>query len=129
MFQHPLRALRQGGVQTINKGSKGRSTQCTPQPCLLRTNTFKARYPPALLPLFVLLNLTPKMRTEPSLQREGQGRGMPPLQAPSCRPLLLLELTLVPATSSYLATTFFTASTSKKRDTKLYHQQKRRPLP
>ena len=40
-----------GEVQTTSKGSVGRCTWCTSLPYPLRTTTFKARYPPALLPL------------------------------------------------------------------------------
>ena len=49
-----------GEVHTTGNGSRGRCTQHTSPPCPLRTNTFEARYPPALLPWTVLpTNFTP----------------------------------------------------------------------
>ena len=51
LFQCPLRAFRQGEYKLLVKDH----TQRMPQPCPLRTSAFKARYPPALLPLSVLL--------------------------------------------------------------------------
>ena len=53
------------------------------------------------------------MRTDPSLQRKGPGRGTPPLQTLSCR-----QLIFAPATSLYLLTAFLTAFMSDRRDTK-----------
>ena len=64
------------------------------------------------------LNHTPRIRTEPSLQRKGPGRGTLPLQAPNRKPSLLSKLTLAPATFSYLATASFTAAMSRRLDTK-----------
>ena len=58
------------------------------------------------------------MRTGPSFQRKGPGRGMPTLQLPNCKPSLLSKLILVPAIYSYLTTPFFTALMSSRRDTK-----------
>ena len=63
-------------------------------------------------------NHTPRMQTGPSLQRKGPGRGTLPLQAPNRKPSLLSKLTLAPATFSYLATASFTATISRRLDTK-----------
>ena len=63
-------------------------------------------------------NHTPRMRTGPSLQRRGPGRGTLPLQAPNRKPSLLSKLTLAPATFSYLVTASFTATMSRRLDTK-----------
>ena len=63
-------------------------------------------------------NHTPRMRTGLSLQRKGPGRGMLPLQAPNRKPSLLSKLTLAPATFSYLTTASFTATMSRRLDTK-----------
>ena len=64
------------------------------------------------------LNHTPRMQMGPSFQQKGSGRGTPPLQEPSCRPSLLLKLTLAPAITPYLETAFFTASIFEWQDTK-----------
>ena len=58
------------------------------------------------------LNHAPRMQTGLSPQRWAPSSGKPPLQAPNCRPSLLSKLTFAPVISSYLSTTFFTASMS-----------------
>ena len=63
-------------------------------------------------------NYTLRMQIDSSLLRKGSGRGTPPLQAPSCKHLLLSKVILAPAICSYLATAFFTAFMSRRRDTK-----------
>ena len=63
-------------------------------------------------------NHTPRMRTGPSFQRKGPCRGTLPLQAPNRKPSLLTKLTLAPATFSYLTNASFTATISRRLDTK-----------
>ena len=63
-------------------------------------------------------NHTPRMRTGPSLQRKGSGRVSLPVQAPSRKPLLLSKLTFAPAIRLCPVTAFYTASMSRRRDTK-----------
>ena len=63
-------------------------------------------------------NHGPRMWMGPSLQQKGPGRGTLPLQAPNHKPSLLLKLTLAPASFSYLATASFTATMSRRQDTK-----------
>ena len=63
-------------------------------------------------------NHTPRMRMGSLLQRKSPGRVSLPLQVPSRKPLLLLKLTLAPATRSYSATAFFTALISRRPGTK-----------
>ena len=89
-----------------------RSQATTRTSTLARTsNQFRSSWRPGP-------NHTPSMRTGPSLQQKGPGRGMLPLQAPNCKPSLLSKLTLAPATFSYLATASFTATMSRHLDTK-----------
>ena len=61
---------------------------------------------------------TPRMLTSPLLQRRGPDRLLLPVQAPSRKTSLLSKLTLAPTIRSYPATAFFTASMSRRRDTK-----------
>ena len=63
-------------------------------------------------------NHTPRMRTGPSLLWKSPGRVSLPAQAPSRKPSLFSKLTLASAIRSYPATAFFTASMSRRRDTK-----------
>ena len=115
-------------VQPMGKGSKGRRTQRTPPPRPLRT-TFGSLVTTWASTLACTsdqfysswrsdLNHTPRMRTGPSLQRNGSGWVSLPLQAPSRKPSLLSKLTLVPVIRSYSATAFFTAFIFRRRDTK-----------
>ena len=50
----PCEGSKAGGARTIGKGSKRWGTRSMLKPCPLRTSAFEARYPPVLLPLFVL---------------------------------------------------------------------------
>ena len=63
-------------------------------------------------------NEIPRMQMSLSLQWKGSGRGIPPLQAPNCRPSLLSKLILAPTICLYLTTAFFTAFMSKWWNTK-----------
>ena len=58
------------------------------------------------------------MQIGPSLEREGPRKGTPPHQTLNSKCSLRSKLTLAPTTSSYLAIAFFTASMSKRWDTK-----------
>ena len=63
-------------------------------------------------------NHTLRMRTGLSLQRKDLSRRTLPLQAPSRKPSLSSKLILASAICFYLATAFFAAFMSRRRDTK-----------
>ena len=90
--------------------------------CTAHTSALRFYLGPYLQPITLQLEAGPKphprMQTGPSLQRKGPGRETLLLQAPNCKPSLLSKLTLAPATFSYLATTSFTATMSRRLDTK-----------
>ena len=104
------------------KDNRLRSQATTRASTLPRTsNQFRSSWRPGP-------NHTPRMRMGPSLQRKGPSRGTLPLQEPNRKPSLLSKLTLAPATFSYLATASFTATMSRRLDTKTVISARTLPL-